>query len=210
MASVDPNRALKAGGSAGTARGQHSLRAGFVVAQVALTLVLLVVSGMLIRMVTRYRHADLGFDPSHILTTDINLSPDRYQGRDPIADFYQPLFDRVRQLPGVRSVGVIGILPIQNWGSNSDIHIAGQPPYPPQQEMLAEGRMVSTGYFDVFGIPLRRGRLLSPALTCPAIHLLPSSSTKRSSASSFPARSIPWVSVWTTPTSKRSGQESWA
>jgi len=167
MASVDPNRALKAGGSAGTARGQHSLRAGFVVAQVALTLVLLVVSGMLIRMVTRYRHADLGFDPSHILTTDINLSPDRYQGRDPIADFYQPLFDRVRQLPGVRSVGVIGILPIQNWGSNSDIHIAGQPPYPPQQEMLAEGRMVSTGYFDVFGIPLRRGRLLSAGLDLP-------------------------------------------
>ncbi len=167
MASVDPNRALKAGGSAGTARGQHSLRAGFVVAQVALTLVLLVVSGMLIRMVTRYRHADLGFDPSHILTTDINLSPDRYQGRDPIADFYQPLFNRVRQIPGVRSVGVISILPIQNWGSNSDIHIAGQPPYPPQQEMLAEGRMVSTGYFDVFGIPLRRGRLLSPGLDLP-------------------------------------------
>jgi predicted permease len=167
MASVDPNRALKAGGSAGTARGQHSLRAGFVVAQVALTLVLLVVSGMLIRMVTRYRHADLGFDPSRILTTDINLSPDRYQGRDPIADFYQPLFNRVRQIPGVRSVGVIGILPIQNWGSNSDIHIAGQPPYPPQQEMLAEGRMVSIGYFDVFGIPLRRGRLLSPGLDLP-------------------------------------------
>jgi len=168
MASVDPNRALKAGGSAGTARGQHCLRAGFVVAQVALTLVLLVVSGMLIRMVARYRHADLGFDPSHILTTDINLSPERYQGRDPIADFYQPLFNRVRQIPGVRSVGVISILPIQNWGSNSDIHIAGQPPYPPEQEMLAEGRMVSTGYFDVFGITLRRGRLLSPGLDLPA------------------------------------------
>jgi len=117
--------------------------------------------------VMRYRHADLGFDPSHILATDINLSPDRYQGRDPIADFYQPLFNRVRQIPGVRSVGVISILPIQNWGSNSDIHIAGQPPYPPEQEMLAEGRMVSTGYFDVFGIPLRRGRLLSPGLDLP-------------------------------------------
>ena len=167
MASVDPNRALKAGGNAGTARGQHSLRAGFVVAQVALTLVLLVVSGMLIRMVTRFRNADLGFDAAHILTADISLSPDRYHGRDPIADFYQPLFDRVRQIPGVRSVGVISILPIQNWGSNSDIHIAGQPPYPPNQEMLAEGRMVSTGYFDVFGIPLRRGRMLSPSLDRP-------------------------------------------
>jgi predicted permease len=167
MASVDPNRALKAGGSAGAARGQHRLRSGFVVTQVALTLVLLVVSGMLIRMVMRYRQADLGFDPAHILSTDINLAPGRYQGRDEIADFYQPLFNRVAQIPGVRAVGVINILPIQNWGSNSDIHIAGQPPYPPNQEMLAEGRMVSRGYFDVFQIPLHRGRMLSASLDRP-------------------------------------------
>jgi putative ABC transport system permease protein len=167
MASVDPNRALKAGGSAGAARGQHRLRSSFVVTQVALTLVLLVVSGMLIRMVMRYRQADLGFDPAHILSTDINLSPGRYQGRDEIADFYQPLFNRVAQIPGVRAVGVINILPIQNWGSNSDIHIAGQPPYPPNQEMLAEGRMVSRGYFEVFQIPLRRGRMLSAGLDRP-------------------------------------------
>jgi predicted permease len=167
LSGVDPNRALKTGGSAGTQRGQHRLRTGFVITQVALTLVLLAVSGLLIRMVMRYRHADLGFDPAQILTADINLSPDRYQGRDEIADFYQPLFSRVAQIPGVRAVGVINILPIQNWGSNSDIHIAGQPPYPPNQEMLAEGRMVSTGYFDVFGIPLRRGRMLSPGLDRP-------------------------------------------
>ena len=167
MAHVDPSRALKAGGSAGVGRGQHRLRAGFVITQVALTLVLLVVSGMLIRMVTRYRHADLGFDPTHILSAEINLSPARYEGRDEIADFYQPLFDRVAQIPGVRAVGAINILPIQNWGSNSDIHIAGQPPYPPNQEMLAEGRMVSRGYFDVFQIPLRRGRMLSPSFDRP-------------------------------------------
>jgi predicted permease len=167
LSGIDPNRALKTGGSAGTQRGQHRLRTGFVITQVALTLVLLAVSGLLIRMVMRYRHADLGFNPAQILTADINLSPDRYQGRDEIADFYQPLFNRVVQIPGVRAVGVINILPIQNWGSNSDIHIAGQPPYPPNQEMLAEGRMVSMGYFDVFGIPLRRGRMLSPGLDRP-------------------------------------------
>ena len=167
MATVDPNRALKAGGSAGTGRGQHRLRSAFVVTQIALTLVLLVVSGMLMRMVTRYRHADLGFDPARILTADINLSPGRYQGRDPLVDFYQPLFSRVLQIPSVHAVGVISTLPIQAWGSNSDIHIAGQPPYPPNQEMLAEGRFVSTGYFDVFGIPLRNGRMLSPSLDRP-------------------------------------------
>ena len=168
MAGADPSRALKAGGSgAGTERGQHRLRAGFVVTQVALTLVLLVVSGMLIEMLTRYRHEDLGFDPAHILATPINLSPDRYKGRDPIAGFYQPLFERVGRIPGVKAVGTITLLPIQNYGSNSDIHIAGQSPYPPNQEMLAENRMVSTGYFDVFGIKLRSGRMLSPGLDKP-------------------------------------------
>ncbi len=168
MAAADPNRALKAGGNAaGTDRSQHRLRAGFVITQVALTMVLLVVSGMLIQRLTRFQHQDLGFDPAHILATSINLSPDRYKGRDPIADFYQPLFDRVGQIPGVKAVGAITLLPIENWGSNSDIHIAGQPPYPPNQEMLAENRMVSTGYFDVFGIKLRSGRMLSPSLDRP-------------------------------------------
>ena len=167
LSSIDPNRALKAGGSAGGERGQHRLRSGFVVTQVALTMVLLVVAGLLLRVVSRYRHVDLGFDPAHILSTGIDFSPARYQGRDVVADFYRPLLDRVSHLPGVRAAGLISLLPIENDGSNSDIHIAGQPPYPPNQEMLAENRFVSTGYFDVFGIPLHRGRALSPSLDRP-------------------------------------------
>ena len=75
-------------------RGQHHLRSGFVITQVALTLLLLVVSGLLIRVVTRYRHVDLGFDPNHIMATSINLTPSRYEGRDAIADFFAPLAER--------------------------------------------------------------------------------------------------------------------
>jgi putative ABC transport system permease protein len=167
LSGMDPNRALKSGGNTGPDRGQHHLRSGFVITQVALTMLLLVVSALLIRVVTHYRHVDLGFDPDHILSTSINLTPSRYLGRDAIADFFDPLAARVRQIPGVLAVGLISILPVENWGSNSDTHIAGQPPYPPQQEMLAEQRLVSTGYFDVFGIPLHRGRMLAPALDLP-------------------------------------------
>jgi len=151
LSGADPNRALKAGGRAGSDRSQHHVRSGFVITQVALTMLLLVVSGLLIRVITRYRHVDLGFDPDHILTTSINLTPSRYAGRDALADFYQPLVSRVMQIPGVRAVGVITLLPIENWGSNSDVHIAGQPPNPPKEIMLSEVRYVSTGYFDVFG-----------------------------------------------------------
>ncbi len=167
LSGIDPNRALKAGGSAGMDRSQHHLRSGFVITQIALTMLLLVVSSLLIRVVTRYRHVDLGFDPDHVLTTSINLTPSRYAGRDALVDFYQPLVNRVMQIPGVHAVGVITLLPIENWGSNSDVHIAGQPPNPPNEIMLSEVRYVSTGYFDVFGIPLRRGRLLSPTLDRP-------------------------------------------
>jgi len=164
LSGIDPNRALKAGGSAGTQRGQHRLRSGFVVAQVALTLVLLVVSGMLIRVVTHYLHTDLGFDPAHILAVHIDLSRDRYHGRDMQSAFYRPLEERTLALPGVRAAGLIDLLPILNFGSNSDVHIAGQPPYPPNQVMLAENRIVSAGYFNAMGIPLHAGRNLSPNL----------------------------------------------
>jgi putative ABC transport system permease protein len=167
LSGIDPNRALKAGGSAGVDRSQHHLRSGFVITQIALTMLLLVVSSLLIRVVTRYRHVDLGFNPDHVLTTSINLTPSRYAGRDALADFYQPLVNRLMQIPGVHAVGVISLLPVENWGSNSDVHIAGQPPNPPNEIMLSEVRYVSTGYFDVFGIPLRRGRLLSPTLDRP-------------------------------------------
>ena len=167
LSGIDPNRTLKAGGSAGTERGQHRLRASFIVTQIALTMVLVVVAGLLIRVVTDYLRVDLGFDPAHILATQINLSPQRYSTGNVVTGFYDPLFARVAHIPGVRGVGAVSLLPIESYGSNSDIHIAGQPPYPPNREMLAENRFVSTGYFDVFGIPLRRGRQLSPQLDRP-------------------------------------------
>jgi putative ABC transport system permease protein len=167
LSGIDPNRALRGGGSAGTGRGQHQLRSAFVITQVALTLVLLVVSGLLIRVVTRYRHADLGFDPAHILAVHLNLSRDRYQGRDMQGSFYQLLEDRVDHLHGVKAAGLINLLPIEIYGSNSEIHIAGQPPNPPNQITLAENRIVSTGYFDVMGIELHGGRRLSPSLDRP-------------------------------------------
>ena len=164
LSGIDPNRALKAGGSAGTGRGQHRLRSGFVVAQVALTLVLLVVAGMLVKMVTGYLHTDFGFDPAHTLAVEINLSPDRYRGRNMQDSFYSQLEQRASHLPGVNAAGLIDLLPIEIYGSNSDVHVAGQPPNPPNREMQAENRIVSAGYFDVMGVRLNRGRKLTPSL----------------------------------------------
>ncbi|HEX4310836.1 MAG TPA: ABC transporter permease [Acidobacteriaceae bacterium] len=167
LSGTAPSMALRSGGSAGTSRGQHRLRAAFVITQVALALVLLVVSGLLMHLLGSLRNTELGFSPDNILVAEIDLSPGRYDGRDVMANFYQPLFDRIQAIPGVKAVGMIQVLPIQNWGWNSDIHVAGTPPAPPNVEQLAEFRIVSPGYFDVFEDRLVQGRLLSPKVDTP-------------------------------------------
>ncbi len=164
MSRIDPSQALRSGGSAGTTRAHHRLRSAFIITQVALALVLLFTSGLLVRSILEQRHTDLGFDPAPIVSTEIDLSPGRYEHTDPLSSFYQPLLARLQHAPGIAAAGLINITPIQNWGSNSDTHIKGQPPYPPNQEMLAETRVVMPGYYKVFGVQLTRGRLLDPAL----------------------------------------------
>jgi putative ABC transport system permease protein len=167
LSGTDPNRALRAGGSAGTGRGQHRLRSGFVTIQVALSLVLLVVSGLLLKNLQALLKTDLGFDEKKILSVAVDLSKGRYEGRDPLTSFYQPLLEKVTHLPGVQAAGLIDIMPVAAWGNGYNVHITGQPPYAPNEQIGAETRMVSTGYFDAMGIKLTRGRMLSPALDRP-------------------------------------------
>ena len=165
LSGADPNRALRAGSAgAGTGRSQHRLRSTFVITQVALSLVLLVVSGLLLQNLQSLLHTNLGIDTGKILTTRIGLSKGRYAGRDPIATFYNPLLAKISSIPGVQGAGVIDLLPVQAWGDGYGIHITGQPPYPPNLDMGAETRYVSVGYFDAMGLQLTRGRLLTPSL----------------------------------------------
>ncbi|QNI30805.1 ABC transporter permease [Alloacidobacterium dinghuense] len=164
LSGTAPSMALRAGGSVGTSRGQHRLRAAFVVTQVALALALLVVSGLLTHLLGSLRNTDLGFSPDHILTAEVDLSPGRYDGRDMMADFYTPMLEKVRAIPGVEAAGIIQVLPIQNWGWNSEIHVIGTPPAPANAVTLAEDRIMTPGYYDVFKDRLVRGRLLDPTI----------------------------------------------
>lgn len=164
LSGTSPSLALKSGTSAGSARGQHHLRAVFIVTQVGLALVLLVTSGLLLRALAGLRSTDLGFSTNHLITTELDLSRDSYKDKDPLYAFFYPLLDKVRALPGVKDAGLIQLLPIQASGWNSDVHIAGKPAPPPNSEQLAEDRYVSPGYFNAMGIALVRGRLLDPSL----------------------------------------------
>ena len=169
---VPPNLALKSGGSTGSSRTQHRLRSTFIAVQMALALVLLITSGVLLRVLAGLRGTDLGFSPDHLLSSEIDLSAATYEGRDAFANFYRPLLENLRALHGVTAAGLIQVLPIQNWGWNSDIHVVGHPPDLPNQERLAETRFVSPSYFATMGISLVRGRLLDNSIdtrTSPAV-----------------------------------------
>jgi predicted permease len=163
LARIAPSLSLKAGGSAaGTGRGQHRLRASFIIIQVALAMVLLVTAGLLLRMLSGLRNSDLGFDPNKLIVVEANLPAGLYTSRSPVRDFYDPLLERIRAIPGVQSAGAIQTLPIEAWGWNSDVQIVGAPPPPPNTEHLAEDRYVDPGYFQTMGIKLLRGRLIDP------------------------------------------------
>jgi putative ABC transport system permease protein len=168
LSRIAPSLSLKAGGSAGTGRGQHRLRASFIVIQVALAMVLLVTAGLLLWMLSGLRSKDLGFDAKGVLAMDVSLPSGGYAQRDPRISFYNPVLERIRAIPGVQSAGVIQLLPIDSYGWNSDIQIVGQPPPPPNVERLAEDRYVDPGYFQTMGIKLTRGRMIDPKIDIPA------------------------------------------
>jgi len=173
LSGTSPTLALKAGGSAGSSRGQNRLRTGFVVTQVALALALLLVSGLLLHMLQGLRSTQLGFSADRMLTVEVNLPRGRYQGRDVLADFYNPLVDKIGALPGVRAVGLIQMLPVQGWGWNSEhIHIMGTPPLKSPRTDPAEVRFVSAGYYQVFEDRLVEGRLQDPSIDRPTTRLV--------------------------------------
>ncbi|HEY6448011.1 MAG TPA: ABC transporter permease [Acidobacteriaceae bacterium] len=173
LSGAAPNLALKSGAGSGTSRGQHRLRTGFVVTQVALALTLLVVSGLMLEMLERLRDTQLGFQPDHVLTAEIDLPHGRYAGRDVVADFYQPMLDRISALPGVRAAGVVQLLPGTGYGYNSEhIHIYGTEPLKNPRTDPSEVRFVTPGYYTVFQDALVEGRLADPANDKPTTRLV--------------------------------------
>jgi predicted permease len=158
---TDPQMALKqAGGNRGTSsRGR--LRDGLVVAEIALSFVLLASAGLLMRGFLRLQDTPAGFVPDNVLTLRLTASLQDYRAPGSYGRYLAKLESRVKLTPGVRAVGFIQYLPLQNWGWNAFFTIVGRPvpanALPPQAEL----RYVSSGYFEALRIPLRRGRLFT-------------------------------------------------
>lgn len=151
--------ALKEGHRGMRGTGGLRLQSGLVVGQVALSLVLLVSSGLLIRSFLRLQQEELGFRPQRVLTAQLRLPEAEYGIDRHPNSFYEAALERVRALPSVEAAGVVTALPvIGGFGPWNFVHAEGRPAATPAERRGATRRVVTTGYFDAMGVPLIRGR----------------------------------------------------
>ncbi len=153
----DLNETLKEAGRGSTGR-RHVLRSVLVVAEVALTMVLLIGAGLMIRSFYRLQRVDPGFVADNLLTFNVSLPPGKYAEEQQRTNFYQQLLQNLRVMPGVESVGMATGLPLGNNGWQSGFWIEGRPEPPQGQRPLTEVAFVSPGYFDTMRMTLLSGR----------------------------------------------------
>jgi putative ABC transport system permease protein len=152
---------LQAAGK-GTVGGRaQRLRGTFVVAQVAVALVLLIGSGLMMKGFLLLQQTDPGFNPGQVMTCRVSLPSSRYSEDGPRQQTIQLLLERVKSHPGVVNAAAISNLPLggSNWGMSYSVE--GFPSQEEGQLPVANHRVVTPGYFETMGISLLRGRLFT-------------------------------------------------
>ena len=152
---ADLNDALKSASRSATSGRKHA-RAVLVVVEVALSLVLLVAAGLLMRSFWRIQSVELGFEPSRLLTAGLRLPGTRVQG----ANFLNEFLQRIERLPGVTAAAASAGAPMTAAGHNAFV-IEGRPAQPNDLWQDAILDPVTPGYFRTMGIALRSGRYLT-------------------------------------------------
>jgi putative ABC transport system permease protein len=156
---VTAAESLKDGGRGATvSRTRLRARQLMVIGEIALSVVLIVAGGLMIRTVQRIMSIDPGFRSEGVLTMELSVPPSRYATDARISGFFDELRHRVEGLPGVQHVGVARLLPlaapIGNWG----LRIPGYTP-PPGENIPGDWQIVSPGYFETMGLHLVKGRV---------------------------------------------------
>jgi len=159
---VDLNETLKEGGRSLVASGNHRLRNLLVIAEIALSLILLICAGLLIRSFMRVQQVEPGFTAQNVLSLRLSVIGTAYVEESRRMMFYRQLWERIRRLPGVESVGGASVLPLSGgigWGG---ITIEGYDPAASGQDAIqADQRIASVGYFETMKIPLISGRFFN-------------------------------------------------
>lgn len=156
------SEALKEGGRSATAGGaRQRLRSTFVVAELAVALILLVGAGLLIKTFWNLRSVEPGFRPDHLLTMRVELPEARYKEKDKQTRFRTQALAAINSLPGVQAA-MVSELPLSGDALDHDFVIEGRPPIAAGDEPSLQTRSVMGEYFQAMQMPLRAGRNFGP------------------------------------------------
>jgi putative ABC transport system permease protein len=154
--------ALKEGGrGSSSGKGRHRLRNFLVAAEMALAVVLLVGAGLMVRGFQTLVQNGASFEPQTLLTLRLAITETKYHEKYQVAAFYRQVVERIRPLPGVRSVAAVSALPYTNHAAGREFTIQGRPIEPGNQPN-GMYQVASTEYFSTLHVPLRAGRFLQP------------------------------------------------
>ncbi len=146
--------------TASESAGGKQMRRALVVGEVAASVTLVVLAGMFLLSLYRLLRVDRGFTTEHVIAADVVLPDQQYGQRQAREAFYERSLDRLRQLPGVRSSGVISVLPLEGdrWGDLISLPTDTRPLF---SRPAASFRWVSSGYFETMQMPLIAGRFFT-------------------------------------------------
>ena len=168
---VDLNTSLKASGrtthgDGGFSTSRRRLRNVLVVSEVALSLMLLIGAGLLVRSFVRLQQVSPGFNPGNVISMRLGASGRQFQNREAAVEYYRQFGQKIASVPGVEVRGAVSALPFTasvGWGS---INVEGFTPQP-GQELQVDQRAATPDYFRTMAIPLLKGRHFSDVDTLP-------------------------------------------
>ena len=168
------NDALKEGkGAEGQSTRSRRLRGALVVAEVALALILLASAGLLVKSFGQLQKIDRGFQSDNLLTMVVRLPEAKYKDDQQLVSFFRRATERIRALPGVKSVGMVNYLPLYGGlGAQTGYTVEGRPEPAPGQEPPTHVRVTDANYFSTMQIPLLRGRNFTEQEVSEARHVV--------------------------------------
>jgi putative ABC transport system permease protein len=152
---------LKQGGRATSGPAHRRFRGGLVAIQVALSLILLVGAGLMVRSFTHLVRLDPGFTPGGVLTLTVSVPEGRYPTPAAQAQFFERAEAELAALPGVVTVGAVNVLPFSTYNRGTSFDIEGRPLPDPDDRRRTAFRVATPGYFTAMGIRVLRGRGIS-------------------------------------------------
>lgn len=148
---------------AGEGRRRSRLRGSLVVAEVTLSVVLMIGAGLLLRSYSALQGTNLGFDRNQVLSFRLALPRTKYASQDQRRTFYSSLFERIGALPGVEKVGSGQGIPQSGWDVQAWISVEGQPARPRGQELDTHYQTISSDFLASIGVPVLKGRGILPS-----------------------------------------------